>query len=115
VRFSLPASRATGLSIFSHSISEGLLIQTQLNGFYTLIGGDLSKFVNEADPQLLLSSVYSGELLSDGNLPLERCLMVSSLSIAGVNEISYFTESRSNNTQRSVCLKMRTKSLVRSR
>jgi DNA-binding CsgD family transcriptional regulator len=56
------------INIFS--ISEGLLIQTQLNGFYTLIGGDLSKFVTEADPQLLASSVYSSELLSDGNFAI---------------------------------------------
>jgi AraC family chitin signaling transcriptional activator len=52
------------------SIDEGLLIQTQLNGFYKLIGNDLSKFSTEADSQLYDSSVYSSQLLSDGNYAL---------------------------------------------
>jgi ligand-binding sensor domain-containing protein/DNA-binding CsgD family transcriptional regulator len=56
------------INIFS--INEGLLIQTQLNGFYTLIGSDLSKFSTEADSQLLASSVYSSQLLSDGNFAI---------------------------------------------
>ena len=45
------------------SIDEGLLIQTQLNGFYKLIGNALSKFSTEADSQLYDSSVYSSQLL----------------------------------------------------
>ena len=52
------------------SIDEGLLIQTQLNGFYKLIGKDLNKFSTEADSQLYESSVYSSQLLSDGNYAL---------------------------------------------
>lgn len=52
------------------SIDEGLLIQTQLNGFYKLIGNNLSKFSTEADSQLYESSVYSSQLLSDGNYAL---------------------------------------------
>jgi AraC family chitin signaling transcriptional activator len=52
------------------SINEGLLIQTQFNGFYTLIGSALSKFSTEADSQLLASSVYSSQLLSDGNFAI---------------------------------------------
>lgn len=52
------------------SIDEGLLIQTQLNGFYKLIGNALSKFSTEADSQLYDSSVYSSQLLSDGNYAL---------------------------------------------
>ncbi|WP_379853362.1 helix-turn-helix and ligand-binding sensor domain-containing protein [Flavobacterium xylosi] len=52
------------------SIDEGLLIQTQLNGFYKLVGNDLSKFSTEADSQLYDSSVYSSQLLSDGSYAL---------------------------------------------
>jgi AraC family transcriptional regulator, chitin signaling transcriptional activator len=52
------------------SIDEGLLIQTQFNGFFKLIGNDLSKFSTEADSQLYDSSVYSSQLLSDGNYAL---------------------------------------------
>lgn len=52
------------------AINEGLLIQTQLNGFYKLIGNDLSKFSTEADSQLLASSVYSSQVLSDGNIAI---------------------------------------------
>ncbi|MFE3848831.1 triple tyrosine motif-containing protein [Flavobacterium sp. LB3P45] len=52
------------------SIDEGLLIQTQLNGFYKLVGNDLSKFSTEADSQLNDSSVYSSQLLSDGSYAL---------------------------------------------
>ncbi|UFH35321.1 triple tyrosine motif-containing protein [Flavobacterium acetivorans] len=52
------------------AINVGLLIQTQLNGFYKLIGNDLSKFSTEADSQLLASSVYSSQVLSDGNIAI---------------------------------------------
>jgi hypothetical protein len=52
------------------SINEGLLIQTQLNGFYTLIGSALSKFSTEADSQLLASSVYRSHCFSDGNFAI---------------------------------------------
>nr|WP_315251384.1 two-component regulator propeller domain-containing protein [uncultured Flavobacterium sp.] len=49
------------------SIPEGLLIQTQLNGYYKVIGTAVSKFVTEADPQIETSSVYSSLILSDGS------------------------------------------------
>jgi AraC family chitin signaling transcriptional activator len=52
------------------SIDDGLLIQTQSNGFYKLVGDDLSKFSTEADSQLYDSSVYSSQLLSDGSYAL---------------------------------------------
>jgi AraC family chitin signaling transcriptional activator len=49
------------------AINEGLLIQTQLNGFYKLIGNTVSKFITEADSQIETSSVYSSLILSDGS------------------------------------------------
>ena len=52
------------------SIDEGLLIQTQLNGFYKLIGTVLTKFSTEIDTELASSSVYSSQLLSDGSFAL---------------------------------------------
>ncbi|RTY98406.1 LuxR family transcriptional regulator [Flavobacterium sp. RSP49] len=52
------------------SIEEGLLIQTQLNGFYKLIGPTLTKFSTEVDSELATSSVYSSQLLSDGSFAL---------------------------------------------
>lgn len=57
--------------IINISVSnDGLLIQTQLNGFYKLIGKELSKFSTEADAQLSASSVYSSQVLSDGNIAI---------------------------------------------
>nr|WP_314895508.1 triple tyrosine motif-containing protein [uncultured Flavobacterium sp.] len=52
------------------SIDEGLLIQTQLNGFYKLAGNNLSKFSTEADSDFAASSVYSCQLLSDGSFAI---------------------------------------------
>ncbi|SDW38425.1 helix-turn-helix and ligand-binding sensor domain-containing protein [Flavobacterium degerlachei] len=49
------------------STDEGLLIQTQLNGFYRLNGVNLSKFSTEADAEMMANSVYSSHLLSDGS------------------------------------------------
>ncbi|WP_264565011.1 triple tyrosine motif-containing protein [Flavobacterium sp. N3904] len=49
------------------SINEGLLIQTQLNGFYKLVGTIVTKFATEADSQIETSSVYSSLILSDGS------------------------------------------------
>ncbi|MFV7234214.1 triple tyrosine motif-containing protein [Flavobacterium sp. ZB4R12] len=49
------------------AIDEGLLIQTQLNGFYKLIGTNVSKFSTEADSEMTANSVYSSQLLSDGS------------------------------------------------
>lgn len=52
------------------SIDEGLLIQTQLNGFYKLIAGNLTSFSTEADLDLTATSVYSSQQLSDGSLAI---------------------------------------------
>ena len=60
--------RSRIVNIFS--IDEGLLIQTQLNGFYKLTGTNLSKFSTEADSELAASSVYSCQLLSDGSFAI---------------------------------------------
>lgn len=49
------------------AINEGLLIQTQLNGLYKLVGTTVSKFKTEADSQIETSSVYSSLILSDGS------------------------------------------------
>lgn len=49
---------------------EGLLIQTQFNGLYKLIAGNVSKFATDADADLSASSIYSSQLLSDGCLAL---------------------------------------------
>ena len=49
------------------ALSDGLLIETQTNGFYKLTGTNLSKFITEADAQLSNSSIYSSQLLSDGS------------------------------------------------
>lgn len=52
------------------SIDDGLLIQTQLNGFFKLVGTGLSKFSTEADSAIEASSVYSSQMLSDGSFAL---------------------------------------------
>ncbi len=52
------------------SIEDELIISTQTNGFYKLTGKDLSKFTTDADPELAEGSVYSSELLSDGNFAI---------------------------------------------
>jgi ligand-binding sensor domain-containing protein/DNA-binding CsgD family transcriptional regulator len=52
------------------ALDEGLLIQTQRNGFYKLIGTVLTKFSTEVDSELAESSVYSSQLLSDGSFAL---------------------------------------------
>ncbi|WP_319005347.1 helix-turn-helix and ligand-binding sensor domain-containing protein [Flavobacterium shii] len=58
----------TIVNIFS--IDEGLLIQTQLSGFYKLIGKNITKFQTEVDNELETSLVYSSQQLSDGSFAL---------------------------------------------
>jgi AraC family transcriptional regulator, chitin signaling transcriptional activator len=50
------------------SINEGLIIQTQNNGIYKLIGSNLSKII--IDSAIDSSSIYSCEMLSDGTIAL---------------------------------------------
>jgi len=49
------------------SISEGILIQTQSDGFYKLVNNLLTKFITEADSEIAESTVYSSQVLSDGS------------------------------------------------
>ncbi|WP_155076834.1 triple tyrosine motif-containing protein [Flavobacterium sp. MC2016-06] len=51
-------------------IDEGLLIQTQLDGIYTLIGNTLTRFATDVDAELKASFVYSSQLLQDGSFAL---------------------------------------------
>lgn len=50
-----------------YSKDDGLLIQTQLYGFYRLTGLELSKITTKSDAQLQSISIYSSQLLSDGS------------------------------------------------
>lgn len=47
-------------------LNDGLLVQTQLNGFFKVVGNTVSKFTTEGDAQIETSSVYSSVILSDG-------------------------------------------------
>ncbi|WP_246022065.1 helix-turn-helix and ligand-binding sensor domain-containing protein [Flavobacterium cellulosilyticum] len=49
---------------------DDLLVLTQNQGFYKLLGGNLVKFNTEADSKIMQSSVYSCELLSEGNIAI---------------------------------------------
>lgn len=51
-------------------IEKGLLIQTQENGFFTLIDGKVSRFATEIDTQLIASKVYSSWWLSNGGIAI---------------------------------------------
>ncbi|MBF6609223.1 MAG: LuxR family transcriptional regulator [Flavobacterium sp.] len=44
---------------------QGLLIQTQHNGFYNFADGEFTPFVTEADNQIIQGNVYSCQQLSD--------------------------------------------------
>ncbi len=50
------------------SIDEGILIQTEFNGFYKLANTILSKYATAIDEELASTSVYSSIRLSDGSL-----------------------------------------------
>ena len=52
------------------AIDDGLLLQTQFNGLYKLIGSNLTKFTTEADSELEASNIYSSQMLSDGSFVL---------------------------------------------
>lgn len=49
---------------------EGLLIQTQSNGFFSFQNQVLTKWKTEADSELETNSIYSAQLLSDGGYAL---------------------------------------------
>ncbi|ALM50678.1 LuxR family transcriptional regulator [Flavobacterium psychrophilum] len=50
--------------------NEGLLLQTQFNGFFDYNDSGITKWNTEADAELINSSIYSGQMLSDGSLAL---------------------------------------------
>lgn len=50
--------------------NEGLLLQTQYNGLYEYKNNRVNKWNTQADSELQTSSIYSGQLLSDGSLAL---------------------------------------------
>nr|WP_319802304.1 triple tyrosine motif-containing protein [Flavobacterium sp. N1736] len=52
------------------TIDEGLLIQTQLDGFYKLIGTTLTPFATEVDAQIKSGFVYSSQRLENGSYAL---------------------------------------------
>ncbi|MBF4516466.1 LuxR family transcriptional regulator [Flavobacterium sp. ANB] len=52
------------------TIDDGLLIQTQLDGFYKLTGTTLTPFATEIDEQIKASFVYSSQRLQDGSYAL---------------------------------------------
>ncbi|OXA86378.1 triple tyrosine motif-containing protein [Flavobacterium hercynium] len=58
----------TIVNIFT--LDDGLLLQTQLDGFYKLTGTSLTPFKTEADAQLKASFVYSSQRLEDGSYAL---------------------------------------------
>ncbi|HLA54644.1 MAG TPA: triple tyrosine motif-containing protein [Flavobacterium sp.] len=47
------------------STDDGLLFQTQHNGFFTMINGNFAPFFSDVDDQIITSSVYSCQQLSD--------------------------------------------------
>ncbi len=49
---------------------DGLLIQTQLDGIYKLIGSTLTRVVTDVDAELKSSFVYSSQRLKDGSFAL---------------------------------------------
>ncbi|KQX15732.1 triple tyrosine motif-containing protein [Flavobacterium sp. Root420] len=49
---------------------DGLLIQTQLDGIYKLVGNTLTRFATDVDAELKSSFVYSSQLLQDGSFAL---------------------------------------------
>ncbi len=52
------------------TVDDGLLIQTQLDGFYKLSGTTLTSYTTEVDAQIKASFVYSSQQLHDGSYAL---------------------------------------------
>ncbi|AWI27310.1 helix-turn-helix and ligand-binding sensor domain-containing protein [Flavobacterium pallidum] len=80
--------------------NDGLIIQTQFNGFYRYNNGAITKWVTEADEALAQSSVYYTQLLSDGGFAL-GCVSNGVFILSKEGKIRYhLTQSKglSNNT-----------------
>ena len=56
------------VSVFA--IIEGLLIQTQNNGLFKLIGDKVMKFSTDADTAIASNTIYSSQILADGSFAL---------------------------------------------
>ena len=52
------------------AVTDGLLIHTQFDGFYKFTNGSLVKFSTEADSAISLSSIYSSQMLENGNFAI---------------------------------------------
>jgi DNA-binding CsgD family transcriptional regulator len=52
------------------TVDEGLLIQTEFNGFYKLVDNVLSKYATGADSEFATSRVYSSQRLSNGSFAI---------------------------------------------
>ncbi|HEU0136106.1 MAG TPA: two-component regulator propeller domain-containing protein, partial [Flavobacterium sp.] len=52
------------------SAVDGLLLQTQHNGFFTFINGTFAPFFSDVDNQIITSSVYSCQQLSDNGFAI---------------------------------------------
>ncbi|MBF2708042.1 helix-turn-helix and ligand-binding sensor domain-containing protein [Flavobacterium soyangense] len=52
------------------TLNDGLLIQTEFNGFYKLVDNILSKYTTEADSELATTRIYSSQRLSNGNFAI---------------------------------------------
>ena len=52
------------------AVTDGLLIHTQFDGFYKFTNGSLVKFRTEADSAISLSSIYSSQMLENGNFAI---------------------------------------------
>ncbi|WP_281261172.1 triple tyrosine motif-containing protein [Flavobacterium album] len=51
-------------------VNDGLLLQTQFNGFLEYKNGIITPWATEADDQMKISSIYNCQMLSDGSLAL---------------------------------------------
>ncbi|HEX8270842.1 MAG TPA: triple tyrosine motif-containing protein [Flavobacterium sp.] len=50
--------------------SEGILLQTQSHGFFSLVGNQLNPFLTQADALLSNTTIYNSLLLADGSFAL---------------------------------------------
>ncbi len=56
------------VNVFSND--EGLLIETQYNGFFKLFGTNFSKFITDSGSEFASNSVYCSQMLSDGSFAI---------------------------------------------
>jgi hypothetical protein len=90
---------------------QGLVLQTQTNGFYTLVGSNLSKFTTDADSELANSSVYSSQLLSDGSYAIGT-VSNGIFIVSSQGKMKYHTsEPRLSNNTHCLYLKMQKRTL----